>query len=266
MNRSIRLLKGFGYSDDIIEKILNCYACKNFKDETLSVNILNDYKSLIKFGFNRKQIIKMTKRYPSIYSYSSINLENKMESLIGMGYLKDEIIHMIKNFPKVLNYNEETIKDKFAFLIKLGYTKEDILVMTRQCPNLYCYSKENIIDKIEFIMSLDYTKEETLKMTKIVPTLFCYGKENIKDKVGYLRSINLGHKIIEDPKMLRQGVRLTFARYEYFKNQSNIAIDDENYRELFINQDTFIAKYDITNSKIIKLYDYDEVKESKKYA
>lgn len=266
MEKSIRLLKNFGYSDDIIKKILNCHACKNFKDETLSANILDDYKFLIKFGFNRKQIIKMTKQAPSIYSYSNTNLENKINSLIGMGYLKEEIIHMIKNFPKVFNYNGETIKDKFAFFIELGYTKEDILAMTKQCPNLYCYSKINIINKIEFIMSLDYTKEETLRMTKIVPTLFCYGKENIKDKVEYLRSINLGHKIIEDPKMLIQGVRLTFARYEYLKNHKNIEIDEENYKILFKNQDFFKSKFKTLNSKIIKLYDYNEVKESKKYA
>ena len=62
-------------------------------------------------------------------------------------------------------------------------------------------------------------------MTKSLPSLYSYSEENIKLKVEYLRKINLEFIVKEDSKNLMQSIALTYARYEYFKNERNEIIN-----------------------------------------
>ena len=130
--------------------------------------------------------------------------------------------------------------------------------MTKALPSLYGLSEEYIKSKIKYMISLGYTKEEVIKMTKTLPTLYGLSEENIQEKIDYLNEINLGSIVLYDTIRLMQSTKLTYARYEYLTNKKNIAIDEKNYRKLFMDAKKFERQYGISKNTLLELYPYDK--------
>ena len=118
MTESVKTLIKLGYSEKGASDLVNSLC--NYKDETLKNNIISVYDYLLSIGYTKKDIIKMTKKLPQLYSLS-----------------------------------KENIQDKIDFLISLGYTKADVIKMTKLLPSLYGISKENIIEKTEYLKSVE---------------------------------------------------------------------------------------------------------------
>ena len=75
-------------------------------------------------------------------------------------------------------------------------------------------------------------------MTKTLPAIYSYSIENLKKKTEFYDEINLHELAIIDAKQLMQSVDLSYARYEFYKEQG-IIIGINNYKKLFINQKRF---------------------------
>ncbi len=216
-----------GYTEEDYEIIRNNYAVNQIKDETLIKKLKDNFAFLLKMGYTKEEVIKMTKSSPQIYSYSIENMKQKIEDIIS-----------------------------------LGYTKEEVVKMTKTLPAIYGYSIENMRQKIEDIISLGYTKEEVIKMTKILPSIYGLSIENMKQKIDFYDSIDMHELAVINPKQLMQSVNLSYARYSFYKDRG-IDIDMNNYGKLFVGQKNFEKTYGITKKELLEKYDYNKYKEEK---
>ena len=216
-----------GYTEEDYEIIRNNYAVNQIKDETLIKKLKDNFAFLLKMGYTKEEVIKMTKSSPQIYSYSIENMKQKIEDIIS-----------------------------------LGYTKEEVVKMTKTLPAIYGLSIENMRQKIEDIISLGYTKEEVIKMTKILPSIYGLSIENMKQKIDFYDSIDMHELAVINPKQLMQSVNLSYARYSFYKDRG-IDIDMNNYRKLFVGQKRFEKAYGITKKELLEKYDYNKYKEEK---
>ena len=223
-------LINLGYSNEDTENILNSYALKNLKEDTLLIHIKENYNLLIFLGYSHEDIVKMTKSLPALYSYSIENIKQKIEDLIS-----------------------------------LGYSHEDVIKMTKFFPSLYGLNIENIKQKIDDFISLRYGHEDVIKMTKTLPTLYGLNIENINQKLTFLREMHLDFIVVEDTKKLMQSIDLTYARYMFFK-EKGIEITKDNYRRLFYDAKRFEKQYGIDKSTLLEKYNYQEYINSKKSA
>ena len=298
-NELIEYLTYFGFKEKEIIQIINNYANKSMKLETLLLSIIRINVFLISKGYTKEDIIKIIKEYPTIYSYGKNNLEEKYNNLIDLDYKPKEIIKMTKIFPKIYSYSKENIKNKINYLKQIGYTTQDILKITKELPQIfgyaianidkrikdlieigyedieevlkitkfhvkiYSYSIENIKQRINDLIALGYTKEQVLKITKAFPNLFGLSLENIKEKIEYLRKIELEDIVLIDTKQLIQSISLTHARYEFYKNQ-NKDITITNYRLLFLDEKEFIKRFKITKQELTLIYPYEKASAHKK--
>ena len=121
-----------GYTEEDYEIIRNNYAVNQIKDETLIKKLKDNFAFLLKMGYTKEEVIKMTKSSPQIYSYSIENMKQKIEDIISLGYTKEEVIKMTKTLPAIYGYSIENMKQKIEDIISLGYTKEEVVKMTKR--------------------------------------------------------------------------------------------------------------------------------------
>ena len=65
-----------------------------------------------KLGYSKAEVIKMTKKLPSIYGLNMDNMKQKIEDVKKLGYSKEEVIKMTKNLPAIYGYSIDTYKTK----------------------------------------------------------------------------------------------------------------------------------------------------------
>ena len=265
MLKSIELLINLGYSKKEAEAITSSYQLVNYKDETLSKKIHENFNYLNGLGYTKADVIKMTKSLPTLYGYSKEKTEEKISFLISLGYTKADVIKMTKFSPALYGLSKENIEEKIEFLISLGYTKADVIKMTKLLPTLYGYSKEKIEEKIEFLISLGYTKSDVIKMTNLLPALYGLSQENIEEKIKYLKDIGLEDLVINDTKKLMQSAHLTYARYEFLTKEKDIIIDEFNYKKLFYSEAIFKKQYGVSKDVLLKKYSYEEYKKNNNF-
>ena len=99
-----------GYTEEDYEIIKNNYSVIHIKDEALIKRLKDNFSFLLKMGYTKEEVIKMTKSLPSIYSYSIENMKQKIEDMIALGYTKEEVIKMTKRFPSIYCFSIESIK------------------------------------------------------------------------------------------------------------------------------------------------------------
>ena len=104
-----------GYTEEDYEIIRNNYAVNQIKDETLIKKLKDNFAFLLKMGYTKEEVIKMTKILPSIYGYSIENMRQKIEDIISLGYTKEEVIKMTKILPSIYGLSIENMKQKIDF-------------------------------------------------------------------------------------------------------------------------------------------------------
>ena len=104
-----------GYTKDDYDAIRNSYPISSIKDETLIEKVRDNYSFLLKLGYKREEIIKITKSLPEIYGYSTRTIEQKMKDMISLGYTKEEVVKMTKTLPAIYGYSIENMKQKIDF-------------------------------------------------------------------------------------------------------------------------------------------------------
>lgn len=247
----------YGYNEKDIEKILNTYPLYTSKCETLLNNIKDITNLLSILGYTKKNIIKMTKLYPTLFSYNIYNVKKKIDDIITLGYTESEVIKMAKCSPSLLGYSIDKIKQKINDLVSLGYTKLDVINMTKFAPSLFTRGINNVKKKFDNLVDLEYTKEDIIKMTKLFPALLTLNINNIKQKFDFYKLIDIDNQLIDNAKLLMQSVELSYARYRFYESKS-IEINAENYRKLFIGQKQFEKTYGISKKELLEMYDYNE--------
>ena len=104
-----------GYTEEDYEIIRNNYAVNQIKDETLIKKLKDNFAFLLKIGYTKEEVIKMTKSFPPIYGLSIENIKQKIEDIISLGYTKEEVIKITKSSPQIYSLSIESIKQKIEF-------------------------------------------------------------------------------------------------------------------------------------------------------
>ena len=196
----------------------------------------------------------MITKAPSLLVYSSSTLKSRKKNLVKNGFkLCDAKKILVKN-PLVFNRKEEVITTKINQLLEMGYTKKEVIKLILGCNSILNYSIEQIISKYKGLKEMGFTDNEVRTMTVNLPSLYGYTLENTKDKIEYLRSIQLGLLILEDTKRLMMSLDLMYARYEYYKNEKNKIMTEDNYSVMFKGNKQFEKEYKITKEQLLEKY------------
>jgi len=149
-------------------------------------------------------------------------------------------------------------------MVEIGHERKDVLEITRKLPTIYNLSKETLNKRIEDMISFGYRKEDILKMISVFPGIYTYSFENLEQKINYMKEIGIEQTLITHPGNLIQSVELTYARYEYFKD-NGIEIDSNNFLRLFNKVRQFEQTYKITKEELLEKYKYEEYLEQIKH-
>ena len=104
-----------GYTEEDYEIIRNNYAVNQIKDETLIKKLKDNFAFLLKMGYTKEEVVKMTKSSPSIYGLSKENIKQKIKDMNTLGYTKEEVIKMTKSLPQIYGLSIESMKQKIDF-------------------------------------------------------------------------------------------------------------------------------------------------------
>ena len=108
-----------GYTEEDYEIIRNNYAVNQIKDETLIKKLKDNFAFLLKIGYTKEEVIKMTKSSPKIYGLSIESIKQKIDDISTLGYTKEEVIKMTKSSPSIYGLSIESIKQKIEDMITL---------------------------------------------------------------------------------------------------------------------------------------------------
>ena len=187
------------------------------------------------------------------------------EYLEECGYNDQQIQKLLNSRPlnamnkKTLLHN---IERNYEVLYRLGYKQEEIIKMTMNLPAIYGYSKDNIIKKVNGLMELGYTKQEVIQMTTNLSTLLGYNLENTKQKIEYLKEIGLEKAIVSNTIILMQSLELTYAHYEYLKD-NDVEMNEKNLKKVFYNNREFERQFGISKEELLEKYIYEEYRKEK---
>ena len=114
------LMLSYGNSEEDIDGIITSYSLAKFSPETLEKKIKENYEFLLRLGYSKEDVIKMTKTQPAIYGSSIENMQQKIDDMETLGYSIEDIIKMTKTQPSIYGYSIENMKQKKADMEVLG--------------------------------------------------------------------------------------------------------------------------------------------------
>ena len=152
METYIETMKFLGYNEEQALYIRNSFVIVKMKEKTILKNILRNYSYLIRKGYTKNDIIKMTIKIPALYSYDTNIFEEKLNYFHKLGYSEKEIINITKLSPPAFGLNIVNIDEKIKELYKLGYSYEEILKIIRRSPVILNLKIEKINNKIGMII------------------------------------------------------------------------------------------------------------------
>ena len=121
-----------GYTEEEYNKIRFDYVLSKLKDETIAIHVKDIFNYFISIGYTREEIIKMSKKFPIIYSLYKEGINQKMEDLCELGYTHEEVIKLTKKYPALYSYSIENIKRKIEDYYSLGYTREEVIKLSKK--------------------------------------------------------------------------------------------------------------------------------------
>ena len=192
------------------------------------------------------------------------NIKNKIDILIELGYSKKDIIKISKRLPTLFCYSIDNIKNKINDMITLGLTKEAIIKMIKEFPSILSISIDNIKSKIDMFLEYGYTYEEILYIFKINPSIIASAPDKLKEKLKFYNSIGIRNHIIKSPTKLMLSLNLVYARYRLLMERG-IIINENNSSKLFCNNKQFEKSHGINKETLLSMYSYEkEVKNNER--
>ena len=129
--------------------------------------------------------------------------------------------------------------------------------MTISNPSMLSYNLDTIKQKFNDIIALGYSYDEVINITILFPQIYSLSIETIKNKINFYKAINIHKVFIKDPRQLMQSIELSYARYMFYSSKC-ITIDENNYRKLFVGEKHFKNSFNLFNSDLLYMYDYNE--------
>ena len=283
-NHSINRLLEYGFTKAEISKMIT------LAPNTLAINdrIDDSFNYLYSLGYSKEDIMDIVKRSPSILNHSINYINKRFDYFKSIGMNEDEALRALKRAPTLIAFSNEALDKKIDNLVKIGFNIQDVYSILRVNPSILAYTEESIMERINTLIGLGFTKEEAIKLYSYQKTMFTMKPDSIQDKVNTLReckytlenvksiigkypgvtslnsdsikdkitfydSLGLHNIIVREPKHLMQSLTLSKARSRYFE-ENGMAINDSNYRRLFMGEKVFVKQFHKTNKDILEKY------------
>lgn len=150
-----------GYTEEDYEIIRNNYAVNQIKDETLIKKLKDNFAFLLKIGYTKEEVIKMTKSLPSVYGYSIENMKQKIDFYDSIDMHELAVIDSKKLMQSVnLSYARYSFyKDRGIDIDMNNYRK--LFVEQKKFEKAYRITKKELLEKY------DYDKYEEQRKMKL---------------------------------------------------------------------------------------------------
>ena len=283
-NKNIEHLLDFGFTKEDINKMIVLSPSILAISDKVDVS----FKYLDSLGYSKEDIIDMSKKAPAILTHSVDYIERRIAYFKSKGMNDEEALRALKRAPTLISFSNKVLDEKINDLVKIGFDRQAVYSILRVNPSILCYTKESIMERINTLIDLGFTKEESIRLYSYQKTLFTTKPETIKDKIKVLReckysldnvqsivskypgvtglnsdsikdkitfydSLGLHNIIVREPKHLMQSLTLSKARSRYFE-ENGMAINESNYRRLFMGEKVFAKQFHRTNQDILERY------------
>ena len=253
-----KIFINLGYKETEYKVIMKEERLMRLSSEILNRNINNNYNWFIEQGYTNKNIIKMTKEMPTIYSLNVETIEQKYKDIMAMGFTKEEVIKITASYSGFYSISINKVYDVAKDLVFLGFDWKDMLNIIKSFPAIVSLSSDRINQGYDYLIELGYSKEESLEMIKSFPQIVALKKETLEPKFSFYKSIGLIEAITTHPKNLMQSVDLSYARYKFLE-ENGVTITMANNKKLFTSNEFFERQYKITKEQLLNNYKKDKM-------
>lgn len=192
------------------------------------------------------------------------NINAKIDAFRTLGYSKIDIIKISKRLPTIFCYSIDNIKTKIEDMISLGFTREEVIKMIKLFPSVLSISIDNIKNKINIFLEHGYTYDEILYTFKVIPSIIASAPDSLGRKLNFYNTIGISNRIKAKPIKLMLSLNLVYARYR-FLSERGIIIDEKSSIKLFCNNKQFERVNGISKEALLNMYSYDnEVKKNER--
>ena len=270
------------YTDEEALKIVYSYPIVLSK----STKIVNKHISeLVQLGFSKDEIRRMIKYYPAVLtkvvlidsigedknndldedieeedkeSAANKTIEARINGLISLGYTREVAMGMCVAATSILNFPTETLASNISIIMQIGYSYEQVLNMGSRYPNLLVLdTTKNVIPTFKGVCDLNFSKEEAMELCFCAPEILGGSIENLSPKIEFYRSVGLDRAFFKNPKILRQGIKKSYARYHYLTHDRGKKITSDHCWALFLSEKEFKKKFGVSTNSLMETYNYD---------
>lgn len=151
-----------------------------------------------------------------------------------------------KNYEQIL----QTIEDIQDYFKNKDYQESSINnILTG--PRIYECSLEKIKQLEQTFTNNDYSQAEIEIIEAGYPHVFCHQCEPLDKKLLFYNDIKIKNLILNHPRHLMQGLKLSYARHSFLTNNYSIERVQEH---IFLEEKTFVEKYSISNQQLLTTY------------
>lgn len=251
-------LKKFGYN---LEDIINIFKENPVLINTNNLDITHIIRNYTKLGLGKKSIIKITSCIPALLNKDIEFLKTQLNRLYKYGFHRDEIIKMITEIPMLLKEEYiNSIEEKLKKLEKIFASHKNTIEIIEKNPYILLHPEENIKFNFKLLKEFKFNERDINSIIVRCPIIICYNINTLKEKLSFYKKIKTIDKIIDTPEILTYNLDLIKNRYEII---SKINIDNKYIEELFrkedipindlfINDQDFYHKYNLTRERILQ--------------
>lgn len=226
INDNIKRIKGYGFKEDEITKIVN-----NIPILLTDSNIdLEGLFTLFRgFGLKDWEIRENIVKYTKIVKYNKEGYQNIVDCLLKKGFTKEEIEYITLRAKEIVIYEKNKVFDFYKTFYEYDFTDDDIKKVFMGNPKLLYHLVERIKDTLDKLIEYDITKENLINLAVNYPNIFETSIETLDEKLRVIRNFDLMGTIFHNSKNLIQSAEKTYLRYEYMINE--LDIEPENLNE-----------------------------------
>lgn len=220
----------------------------------LSEQELIEGKNRLKgFGYKEEAIKKMITYYPSLIAYDVETLKRMIDFLIKYGFRKDQILNFTTRASNFYSLSKEYVEYKFSEMEELGFMKEEIIRMICFSPMSVKTDRQEFINTFEFLEEFSVEKEDMTRIISYIPSILKPDKKELHEKLRVIIRSGLYREFLNNPTSLIQSAELTKARVDYFDNEG-IRLTGTTRPHVFMSGEKFKRQYGVSNEQILATY------------
>lgn len=217
----------------------------NLNSVCFTADELEDFtKIIVAFGLNIESYLDIVKKM--LARNFVITLKGSLEFFTWAHSKKfdyQKIGKGIKTSAILLKSNTDYLERSYNDIMDLGYTEEDTCSIISGALTILGVKGKTLKNKRDVLKEFDFTEEEIIYITVVFPAYFTMGEENLREKLKVIVHHNLVSAILDNPRNLIQGAKLTEARCNYLKLYYPNIQSTELAKDIFKKKCDFNKKY-----------------------